>query len=97
MNIIRDIQTLSEFKQNASKLLKQVQETGEPVVLTVNGKPAAVLQDVISYQQMAKVGERLETVRVLRRRMEKVRNGGKLIPAEEVFAKLSKKLGITFE
>ncbi|MGH9818735.1 MAG: type II toxin-antitoxin system Phd/YefM family antitoxin, partial [Pyrinomonadaceae bacterium] len=45
MDFTRDIQTLSEFKQNASKLIKQLQETRQPVVLTVNGKPAAVVQD----------------------------------------------------
>lgn len=97
MNITRDIQTLSEFRQNASKLLKQVQKTRQPLVLTVNGKPAAVIQDVDSYQRMAGDSEYWETVKVLKERIEYVRNGGELIPAEEVFARLSKKLGIQFE
>lgn len=97
MNIVRDIQTLSEFKQNASKLVKQVNETGEPLVLTVNGKPVAVLQDVNSYQQLVDENDRSKTVRILNRRIANVRNGAKLIPAEEVFANLSEKLGISFE
>ncbi|MEQ1606655.1 MAG: type II toxin-antitoxin system Phd/YefM family antitoxin [Pyrinomonadaceae bacterium] len=96
MNITRDIQTLSEFKQNASKLVKQVQETGEPVVLTVNGKPAVVIQDVHSYQQMADAEYR-DSVAVLKERMEYVKNGGELIPAEEVFSRISEKYGISFE
>jgi prevent-host-death family protein len=97
MNIRRDIQTLSEFKQNASKVVKQVQETKQPVVLTVNGKPAAVVQDVDTFQRMAGDSEYWETVKVLKERIQYIRNGGKLIPAEEVFEKLSKKLGIQFE
>jgi len=97
MNISRDIQTLSEFKQNASKMVKQVQETKQPIVLTVNGKPAAILQDVNSYQQMNQDNEYWETVRALKRSLESVRNGEELIPAEEVFDRISKKYGISFE
>lgn len=58
MNILRDIITLSEFKKNASKYVKQVQTTGEPIVLTVNGKPAVVVTDVHSYQDMIDERER---------------------------------------
>lgn len=97
MNILSDIQTLSEFKQNASKLIKQVQETKKPVILTVNGKPAAVIQDVDSFQRQSGEREYWETVRALRRSLESVQNGEKLIPAEEVFERISKKYGVSFE
>lgn len=97
MRITRDIQSLSEFKQNASKLIKQVRETKEPMVLTVNGKAAVVVQDAESYQALIDVRERASTVAILRKRMEYVRNGGELIPADEVFEKISEKFGITFD
>ena len=97
MDLTRDIQTVSEFKQNASKLIKQVQETRQPVVLTVNGKPAAVVQDVETYQQMATDAEYSTTVRELREAIEYVDKGGTLISAEDVFAKISKKHGVSFE
>ena len=58
MNILRDIVTLSEFKKNASRYIKQVQKTGEPLVLTVNGKPAVVVTDVHSYQDLIDDRER---------------------------------------
>ncbi len=96
MNLTRDIHTLSEFKQNASKLVKQIRETKQPLVLTVNGKPAAVLQDPESFQRMSGDVEYRQTVKILKERLEYVRNGGELIPAEEVFDRLSKKLGISF-
>lgn len=97
MNITRDIRTLSEFKQNASKLVKQVQETGEPVILTVNGKPAALLQNLDSYQEMIDEREYRNNVTILKERLKYVKDGGTLIPAEEVFSRITKKYGISFE
>lgn len=97
MNITRDIQTLSDFKQNASKMVKQVQETKQPLVLTVNGKPAVVIQDPDSYQKMAGDVEYWETVKILKERLKYVENGGELISAEDVFDRLSKRFGIKFD
>lgn len=67
MNIIRDIQSLSDFKQNASRIVKEVRETQSPVVVTVNGRAAVVIQDAESYQRMVDGYEYNETVRALRR------------------------------
>lgn len=97
MNFTRDIQTLSEFRQNASKMVKQLSETRQPIVLTVNGKVAAVVQDPDSYRQMADDAEYLDNVKELKKRMDYVKNGGELIPADEVFDRISKKFGIAFD
>jgi prevent-host-death family protein len=97
MNIIRDIQSLSDFKQNASKYVKQVQETKEPLVLTVNGKPVAVVQDAESYQQMIESRERAEVTAILAKRLRDIDNGEPMRTAEEFFADFSKKYGISFE
>jgi prevent-host-death family protein len=97
MRITRDIQSLTDFKQNASSIVKEVRETKEPVVLTVNGKAAVVVQDAESYQAMIDFRERAESVAILKKRLEYVRNGGELISAEEVFSKISQKYGISFD
>lgn len=97
MDIIRDIQTLSDFKKNASKLVRQVQETKQSIVLTVNGQAVAVVQDAESYQNAINERELAESVDILKQRLTNLRNGGKRIPAEEVFAKISKKYGIKFD
>ena len=94
MDIKRDIQTLSEFKQNASKLVKQVQDTRQPVVLTVNGKPVAVLQDVESYQRMAGESDYWETVRVLKERLADLDDRDKWLSHDEVFGQIRKKYKI---
>lgn len=97
MRVNRDIQSVSDFKQNTSKLIKQVRETKEPMVLTVNGKAAVVVQDIDGYQALLDSSERAETVSIVRKRLEYVRNGGQLITAEEVFKKITDKYGISFE
>lgn len=96
MNIVRDIQSLSDFKRDASKLVKRMRKTGEPMVLTVNGRPAVVVQDAESYQELVDAKEYAETVAVLRKRIRDVDNGAKMRTAEEFFQEFSKKHGIDF-
>ena len=52
MNISRDIKPVTYLKARASDLLKQINETHRPVVITQNGEPRAVLQDPESYENM---------------------------------------------
>jgi prevent-host-death family protein len=43
IHISEDIVPLGEFKSQASKLLRQLRETGRPVIITQNGRPSAVM------------------------------------------------------
>ncbi len=43
IRVSRDIIPLGEFKTGISTCLKQVQATGHPLIITQNGRPAAVL------------------------------------------------------
>ncbi len=52
MNISQDIKPVTYLKSRAADLLKQINETHRPVVITQNGEPRAVLQDPESYQNM---------------------------------------------
>jgi prevent-host-death family protein len=52
MNISRDIKPITYLKSRASDLLRQINETHRPVVITQNGEPRAVLQDPESYENM---------------------------------------------
>lgn len=40
MKLARDIQSLSTFKRDTAKLMRQMRKTKEPMVLTVNGRAA---------------------------------------------------------
>ena len=52
MNITKDIKPITYLKSRAADLLKQINETHRPVVITQNGEPKAVLQDPESYENM---------------------------------------------
>jgi len=94
MNIERDIQSLSNFKRNTSEVIKQLKETGEPVVLTINGKAELVVQDAAAYQELLELRDRMEAIAGIRRSLASM-ECGKGRPAEDVFADLRKKHNIT--
>ena len=52
MNISTDIKPVTYLKAKAADLLKQINETHRPVIITQNGEPKAVLQDPKSYEDM---------------------------------------------
>jgi prevent-host-death family protein len=54
MNIRTDIRPVTYLKSRAADLLKQINETHRPVIITQNGEPRAVLQDPKSFEDMRK-------------------------------------------
>lgn len=75
LDISRDIQSLSAFKRNTNEFIQQLKETGEPVVLTVNGKAELVVQDAKSYQHLLELVDRLEAVEGIKRGLKDVVEG----------------------
>lgn len=49
---LRQVFSLTDFLRNHKDMVARVNETHKPVVLTVKGKPALVLQDADSYQEL---------------------------------------------
>jgi prevent-host-death family protein len=49
---LHNIQPLTDFKRNASTYIEQIRQTLAPLVLTINGKAAVVVQDAGAYQTM---------------------------------------------
>ena len=62
MKITRDIQSLSVFKRDTSKFMRQMKKSGQPIVLTVNGKAAMVVHDAESYDDFLREKDRIETI-----------------------------------
>lgn len=54
MNISSDIKPISFLKSHAADILKHINDTHRPIVITQNGEPRAVLQDPESYDNMRK-------------------------------------------
>ena len=93
MKLIRDIHSLSTFKRDTAKLVRQMKKTKEPVVLTVNGKAELVVQDAASYQELLDAKERMEALEGIRRGLESMK-GKRGKPAEAFFAEFFAEKGI---
>jgi prevent-host-death family protein len=52
MQITNDIKPITYLKSKAADLLKQINDTHRPVIITQNGEPRAVLQDPKTYENM---------------------------------------------
>ena len=93
MDISRDIDSLTHFKRNTSEVIGQLKATGQPMVLTVNGKAEVVVQDAVSYQRMLDLVDRAEAIVGIKKGLQSVARG-EGIPAEEAFAKFREKHNI---
>lgn len=55
-----DIDTLDSFKRDTKAHLKRLKKSGDPCVLTVNGKGAVVIQDAAAYERQMRALEYAE-------------------------------------
>lgn len=90
LDLANDIRSLSDFKRNTVDLLDRIRKTGNPMVLTINGKAELVVQDAEAYQALL---DRVETLEGIRRGVADVK-AGRTKPAQKVFARLHRKHGV---
>lgn len=93
MKLTRDIRSLTEFKLKSSDFLRQMKETGEPIVLTVNGKAAVVVQDAESYQRLLDLAEQARVLEGIGRGLGDVR-AGRTQPFTEAFDEIRRDLDL---
>ena len=88
--------SLADFTQNTDEAIRRLKESGEPEVLTVDGRPVFIIQDIASYERLLDRLDRLETIEAVREGLEQMKRGeGK--PLDEAFAELYARLGIEEE
>ena len=75
IEIGKDIRSLSDFKRNTTEFVREMQESGKPVVLTVNGRSELVVQDATSYQKLLELVDRLEAIEGIKRGLEEADRG----------------------
>jgi prevent-host-death family protein len=66
LNVVQDIQSLTSFRRSSARMIKRLRKSKRPLILTVNGKAAAVVQDAAAYQRlldMAACAESREGIR----------------------------------
>ena len=94
LNIPTDIQPLTTFRRRSSEFLRQIKKSKRPVVLTVNGKAAAVIQDAEAYQRLLDIAAQADVREGVRQGLEDARkNRGQT--AEKFFRDFEARHGIS--
>lgn len=70
-----NIQSMTEFQRNTKATLEAIAKSGDPLVLTVNGRAQAVLQDAKAYQRLLDRLDHLETLDAVREGYRDVQEG----------------------
>jgi prevent-host-death family protein len=90
LDITSDIQSLTTFRRSSGDFMKLLKKTKRPVVLTVNGKAAAVVQDAEAYQRLLDMAARADAVEGIRQGLDDLARG-RTHPAGEVFDDIRRK------
>ncbi|GAB6282785.1 MAG: hypothetical protein STSR0008_18270 [Ignavibacterium sp.] len=62
INVSNDIIPVGEFKSKLAYFLKEIQEKGNTLVITQNGKPAGVLLSPVEFDELRQSKQFIESV-----------------------------------
>ncbi len=86
-DIKKDIQAMTTFRRNPAKFLKHLKKTRKPLILTVNGKAEAVVQDAEAYQRLLDIVAQADALEGIRQGLEDGKKG-RVRPAREALETL---------
>ena len=72
MQIVNDIKPITYLKNRAADVLKHINETHRPMIITQNGEAKAVIQDPKSYEDMRNA---ISLLKLLSFAEEDIKNG----------------------
>jgi prevent-host-death family protein len=93
LDITSDIQSLTSFRRASGDFMKRLKRTKRPVVLTVNGRAAAVVQDAEGYQRLLDIAARADAEEGILQGLNDVSHG-RTLPAKQAFDRVRRKHGI---
>lgn len=93
LDITQDIQSLTTFRRRSGDFMKQLRKSKRPVILTVKGRAAAIVQDAGAYQRLLDLAALADPREGIRQGLEDSRQG-RTRPAREVFAAFEAKHGM---
>jgi prevent-host-death family protein len=94
LDITKDIQSLTTFRRRSGDFLKHLKRSKRPIVLTVKGKAAAIVQDAEAYQRLLDIAAMADANEGIRQGLEDLKKG-KSRPVEEFFKEFEAKHGIS--
>lgn len=93
LDITSDIQSLTTFRRRSGDFMKQIKKTKRPVVLTVKGQAAAIVQDAQAYQRLLDIAARADVEESIRQGLDDVASG-RTLPARKAFDAIRRKYDI---
>ena len=93
LDITSDIQSLTTFRRASGDFMKRLKRTKRPVVLTVNGRAAAVVHDAEGYQRLLDIAARADAEEGILQVLSDVSHG-RTLPAKQAFDRVRRKHGI---
>ncbi len=88
-----EIFSLSDFQRHTKAHIRRLKRTGQPQVLTVNGRAEVVVQDARAYQRLLGLLDEVGAMERIRRGLRSVARGAG-VPLEEFDATMRRKRGI---
>jgi prevent-host-death family protein len=92
-DIKKDIQAMTTFRRNPAKFMKHLKKTKKPLVLTINGKAEAVVQDAEAYQRLLDIAAQVDAREGIRQGLGDVKRD-RVRPAREVLEMFRRKHAI---
>ncbi len=90
LDITKDIQSLTTFRRRSGDFMKRLRRNKRPVVLTVRGKAAAIVQDAEAYQRLLDIAAQADAEEGIRQGLDDVAHG-RTRPAKDVFDEIRRK------
>lgn len=82
------VKPISHFKTHASEVIREVVESHNPVVITLNGEAKAIIRDIREYEQERASLALLKILSLSRKNID----DGKCLPAREAFASVRQQI-----
>lgn len=86
MKLSEQVKPISYFKDNAAKVIADISESREPLIITQNGEATCVVQDIKSYEENRNTMALLKILAMGRKQIEQ----GKFRQARKVFVEMDK-------
>ncbi len=93
LDIAKDIQSITTFRRRSGDFMKQLKKSKRPVVLTIRGKAAAVVQDAAAYERLLDIAAQADAEEGIRQGLEDARRS-KTRPVREFFVEFETAHGV---
>jgi len=87
---ITETESLANFTNDPQRFLEKLRQSGEPLLLTEEGKDGVVVQDAATYQRFLQRVDQLEAIAAIKEGLQDMA-AGRTRPMREVMAELARK------